>query len=274
MQAIPTGAGGARVCGGSMRHEHRCTVLLCGASLLISASCTSATEGTVLDASAQPGDTTDSPDLADSETVGADASSTPPLPTVAGDVAMVTVAGRGVSTPWFTPITEQGAGTPIQLGPRRGAGYGQGEGEVSYPDITPDGQHVVVVFYPMATLSSSANKGAWIYALSLTGGDANASPTKVVRADQLHALGRAYRTGWIAYVDGLSLFAARLDGSDLDAPILVDSVSSGMELDAIHWVGETGRLVWTRRHTASSQQNTVWTALLDGTSAGAATQVH
>ena len=214
--------------------------------LALISSCGSSTEGTV---TGLP-DAESGPDLDAGNRAQPDTQTGPPL--TSAKARMIYAANRGVSTPWFTPVDSSGPLPTVQLAPRRGAGYGQGQGNVSYPDITPDGQHVIVVFYPMATLASSGTGDSIIYALKLNG-DSVASPVKIAAADQLHALDRVYRAGWLAYVDGQHLYAARLDGQDADAPILVTSVPQGKELDGLRWIGETGTLAYTVRSTSSGQ---------------------
>lgn len=188
--------------------------------------------------------------VADGGTLGADGSSDAGEPNKpAPAVRLVYAATRGVTTPHFIPISGASVGEPIQLGPRRGAGYGMGEGAVSYPDLTPDGTQVVVAFYPLHTVSASFGNAAHLFALPIDG-VGTATPTKIAIAPQLHATKRVYGPGVMAYVDGRKLFIAHLDGSDLAAPILIAQVDEGMEISAVRWVAEGDELAWPVRSTS------------------------
>ncbi len=253
----------------------------------VSAGCTSASDETAVepvdvragvdggsDAHADTGEIGASGvDTGDVHTNGTDTGGEAVLPPVDSDAALAYVAHRGVSTPWLIPVDGSGPGPPIQLGPRRGAGYGLGEGDVSYPDITPDGAHVVVAFYPMATPSSSGTGGAVLFALSLAGDSVDA-PTLIARADRLHALERTYRDGWMAYVDGNSVYAARLDGSDAGAPILVATAPEDHEIDYPRWVGSEATLTYTQRTRATGQGRKVFMASVDASGATEPAQLH
>lgn len=196
--------------------------------------------------------------------IAQDAEPTPGLP-----LAAVYVARRGVSTPWLLPVgggAPAGVGKPIQLGPRRGAGYGLGEGEVSYPDITPDGQHVVVVFYPMNTLSSSYGGSEPILFALPTDGSGADKPVRVARAPHLHATDRAYVSGRMAYLDGDSLYTARLDGSDAESPVLVATPKAGESLERPRWLQGASHLAYTAR-SGSGGQRALYVVAADGSMA-------
>lgn len=230
--------------------------------LLLPVACADPGAGPTLDAGP--------PTPVEEDTLAPDADSSGPASGPPGGTELAYAATRGVSTPWLVPVGPEGPGPVIRLGPRRGAGYGMGEGEVSYPEITPDGSTVVVVFYPLATLSSSGTGGATLFALGADGQSAD-SPVKVADAAQLHALERAYRVGWMAYVNGNQLFAARLDGSDAEAPLHVVTAPSGYEIDGLRWVGESGRLAWVQRPTSSGSGRRAYVADVTAEGAGAAT---
>ena len=205
--------------------------LLCAMVLSALGGCGSSTEGSALpvDAAADAGG--DAGPVPDTDA--------PPA------TALVYVAHRGVSTPWFVPVDGSGAGPAVQLGPRRGAGYGLGEGDVSYPLVTPDGATVVVAFYPLATPSSSASFGAVLFALPVTGAGATA-PVRVASAADLHVLDRDARDGWLAYVDGRRLYAARLDGSNAGAEVPVAEVAEGQEIRSPRFVVGTSYVAYQR----------------------------
>ncbi len=210
-----------------------------------------------------------------SDAMAADGSTIPTTQTTTtpAGAAFAYVANRGVSTPWLVPVDATGPGEALRLGPRRGAGYGLGQGDVSYPDITPDGTHIVVVFYPMATPSSSGTGGAVLFALAADGAKADA-PVRLAAAEQLHALERVYRDGWMAYVDGQSVFAVRLDGSDADAPILVATAPAGQEIDGLRWVGSQMTLVYTQRSTSSGQDRKLFMSTVAPTGATPPEALH
>jgi len=175
---------------------------------------------------------------------------------------LIYVGRRGVSAPWFTALSGKGVAQSVQLGPRRGAGYGMGEGAVSYPDLTPDGSRVVVAFYPLHTLSSSSGQAAHMFALAVDGKAAKA-PVKLAVAPQLHALERAYTDDRMAYVDGRKLFVARLDGGDVAEPILIARVEPGYELRSPRWLTLRDELTWTVRATAGGSA-TLFAGLANG----------
>ena len=231
--------------------------------LFVVAACGSVTEGTVVPLPHDSGAAADARSDADAGETA--------LPEADG--AFVYAARRGVSTPWFIPVTSDGPGAAIRLGPRRGAGYGLGEGDVSYPDVTPDGARVVVVFYPMATPSSSGTGGSILFALALTGKDADA-PVRIASAEQLHALERTYSDGWMAYVDGNSVYAARLDGSDADAPIHVATAPDGKEIDGLRWAGQSKTLTYTERNRSTGQGRQVFMATVDASGSTSPTPLH
>lgn len=175
---------------------------------------------------------------------------------------MVYVAKRGVTTPFFIPISGDSVGQAVQLGPRRGAGYGMGEGAVSYPDLTPDGANVVVAFYPLHTLSASYGNAAHLFVLPADGAGAK-SPVKIAVAPELRATERVYGPGVMAYVDGRKLFVAHLDGSDLDDPIHIAQVDPGYEISAARWLANGDELAWSVRNT-SGGSGTVYVGAADG----------
>ncbi len=181
-------------------------------------------------------------------------------------VKIAYAAHRGVSTPWFIPVTADGAGSPIQLGPRRGAGYGMGEGNVSYPDLTPDGSTVVVVFYPMSTPSSfKGGYGAHLFALAIDG-SSKTKPIAIARANALRATDRAYNDTTMAYVDGNDLYLARLNGKDLNSPTLVAEGPANMELGGPRFLPDGKHVAfWLRPKSGGSAKGYV--AAADGSQA-------
>lgn len=181
---------------------------------------------------------------------------------------MAYVAGRGVSTPWFVPIGGAGPSKAIQLAPRRGAGYGLGEGNASYPNITPDGKTVVVAFYPMNTPSTSYGSSVPVlFALRLDGTSKD-KPVRLATAKQLHALKRVYTADTMAYVDGGALYTARLDGSDAKAPVLVAQAGAGQEISAPRWLVGGKRLSYATRSKAGGSSSTAFVAAADGSQVG------
>ena len=241
------------------------------AVLATAVACTDSSPGTVVNPPGPPGPPDSvgaSPDAGPAS--GADGrSGLGPPPT---GTTFVYTAHRGVSAPWFTPVGPDGPGDPLLLAPRRGAGYGMGEGNVSYPETTPDGSTVVVVFYPFAKPCCSGQGDPVLFAVPLDGSGADA-PVRVATAPGLHALERAYRGGWMAWVGGDRVMAARLDGSDADEPLVVATAAPTMEVDTPRWVGASGRLSWVERSQASGNQRTLWVADLSPSSVGAAQKV-
>ena len=182
-------------------------------------------------------------------------------------VGLVYIASRGVSTPWLIGVGAQGALPPRQLGPRRGAGYGLGEGEVSYPDITPDGKTVVVVFYTMDTPASKSAKSVPIlFALPMDGSGAT-KPVRIATASALHAVDRAYTNTHVAYIDGSALYVARLDGGDANAPLLVAQGSAAVELSVPRWLPDGKRLAYVTRPVPGGGTSKLFLVAADGSQA-------
>lgn len=164
----------------------------------------------------------------------------------------------GVDVPWLVPVGPDGAGAPIALGPRRGAGYGGGEGTVSYPQLTPDGSTVVALFTPLEGPGE-------LYALP-TDGSGVAAPVAIAQVSALSALDRAYDAGRVAYVDGGDLYVAPLDGGA--APVLVARSGQGAVLEGPRFVPGGERLAFVRTEQPGGARQ-VRAALLDGTEAEA-----
>ncbi|MCO4762066.1 MAG: hypothetical protein KC502_11215 [Myxococcales bacterium] len=186
-------------------------------------------------------------------------------PTGDGKTAVVYVAARGVSTPWL--IVPGDPKNPKQLGPRRGAGYGLGEGEVSYPQITPDGETVVVVFYTMDTpAKKSANSVPILFALPMDGGGVK-KPIRIATAPGLRALDRAYNKTHVAYVAGSSVFIARLDGSDAANPLLVAQHTGAYQVSAPHWLPDGKHVVYAVRANPVGGSSQLFQVAADGSEA-------
>ncbi|GMV38450.1 MAG: hypothetical protein AMXMBFR64_01660 [Myxococcales bacterium] len=180
---------------------------------------------------------------------GVDAATSPP-DTAAPDAGsppaplrLVTALAAGVEVPWFVGVGPSGAAAPLRLGPRRGAGYQRAAGTVSYPQLTPDGATVVVVY-------QEVGGDPVLFALPADGSGAEA-PIRVAAAPGLSALDRSYAGGQVAFAAEGGLYAAALDGSDPTPRLLASGrIEHPMWVTGTAWVAylvvdEAGSRVWT-----------------------------
>lgn len=186
------------------------------------------------------------------DATGGDASMAP-----AGEPRAVVIVEAGVDVPWLVPVGPEGAGEPVALGPRRGAGYGAGEGQLAYPQLTPDGTTVVAVFQPL--------EGPDVLVALAADGSGAAAPVAVATAEELSPLERAYGDGLVAYVDR-DLYVAPLDGAS--PPVLVARAGDGHTIEDPAFV-PGGRVAFVRAKQPSGTGSAVLTASTDGSDADA-----
>ena len=227
-----------------MQHAH----LACAVILVLGACSSAAAPG------ATAGDTTvedDCPDGAEGEDAPGPAGSA---------VRAIYSAEAGVSTPWWSAVGAGGVAESIRLAPERAVGYGELQGDIAYPDVTPDGAWIVVIFYPHAG-------GAALYGLPVDGSGA-AAPVEIARVPEpsgMSSLSRAYDATRVAWVASGSLYVAPLDGSG--EATLVAAPDLDCQIEDPHWAGQ--RLVFDCSSPSLGYYSWVGSALADGSEAGA-----
>lgn len=156
---------------------------------------------------------------------------------------------------WWTPVGANGAGSPIRLSPERGQGFGQGQGSVAYPIVTPDGKKVVLAFYPQGG-------GCVLYSVSTDGGTQD-SAIRLADAPDLAALDRDITDTMLAYVSGDSLYVTPLDGSGAQNPLRVAMAPDGERIEKPQWVKGLQRLTY-RTTPVSGGKSRVFSVAADG----------
>lgn len=118
-----------------------------------------------------------------------------------------------------------GAPPPRRLSPRRGQGYGRGEGRVVFFGTTPSEHLAIVEFLPV-----DSTRPASLFAISTSGIEPDAP---VAIAHGIHSLRAVHLTDRMAvYVTDSGLYAVALDGSDADEPRVLQTT------DGLSWIGD------------------------------------
>lgn len=176
----------------------------------------------------------------------------------------VYVATAGVDTPGFRAVNGAVASPPIRIGPERGAGYGLGEATLGFRKATPDGARALVVL-------QTRDQKQHIYALATNGSAADA-PVRVATADALDIdLEFSPDGSQLLYVDGGTLYRARMSGEDAAAPILVAAPPQDAKIVRPRWAMANQRAVFEIDRDGGGGQTaaTIHSALLDGSEAAA-----
>ncbi len=175
---------------------------------------------------------------------------------------LVYLATAGVDTPRFIAVSDATAAPAKRIGPARGAGYGEGEGTLSYRAASADGQRVLV------ELRTQEQKQI-LYALATDGANADA-PVRVATGSELGAVALSPDGSELLFVEQRALYRAGLAG-DASLPILIAKPPAGATIANPRWAAGAGRAVFELDREAGNGQTaaTIHSARLDGSDASA-----